>query len=113
METINVVVNDFESNVNQFNIEDDETSIIPDVTSTLLKEIPKDDRQPDSTKINSKIITDEVMNDEIVLVPSAHVKKNHPPNSIIGDPSAKITTRRKEKVDYTKMIVDLCYISVI
>ncbi|KAA0063827.1 gag-pol polyprotein [Cucumis melo var. makuwa] len=84
METINVVVNDFESNVNQFNIEDDETSIIPDVTSTLLKEIPKDDPQPDSTKINSKIITDEVMNDETVLVPFAHVKKNHLPNSIIG-----------------------------
>ncbi|TYK01623.1 gag-pol polyprotein [Cucumis melo var. makuwa] len=77
METINVVVNDFESNINQFNIEDDETSIIPDVTSTLLKEIPKDDSQLDS------------------------------------DPSAGITTRRKEKVDYTKMIVDLCYVSVI
>ena len=78
METINVVVNDFESNINQFNIEDDETSIIPDVTSTLLKEIPKDDSQLDSMKINSEKITDEVMNDEIVLVPFAHVKKNHP-----------------------------------
>ncbi|KAA0037775.1 gag-pol polyprotein [Cucumis melo var. makuwa] len=113
METINVVVNDFESNANQFNIEDDETSIIPDVTSTLLKEIPKDNYQSDSTKTNSEKITDEVMNDETVLVPSAHVKKNHPPSSIIGDPSAGITTRRKEKVDYTKMIADLCYVSTI
>ncbi|TYK07297.1 gag-pol polyprotein [Cucumis melo var. makuwa] len=56
METINVVVNDFESNVNQFNIEDDETSIIPDVTSTLLKEIPKDDPQPDSSHVALEVI---------------------------------------------------------
>ncbi|KAA0067027.1 putative mitochondrial protein [Cucumis melo var. makuwa] len=112
-ETINVVVNDFESNVNQFSIEDDETSIIPDVTSTLLKEIPKADSQPENTKINSEKITDKVMNDETVLVSSAHVKKNHPPSSIIGDPSAGITTSRKEKLDYTKMIADLCYVSSI
>ncbi|KAL0537384.1 hypothetical protein IC582_026362 [Cucumis melo] len=48
-----------------------------------------------------------------MLVPSTHVKKNHPSSSIIGDPLARITTRRKEKVDYTKMIVDLCYVSAI
>ncbi|KAA0035400.1 gag-pol polyprotein [Cucumis melo var. makuwa] len=53
METINVVVNDFESNVNQFNIEDDETSVIPDVTSTLLKEISKDDSQLDTIEPTS------------------------------------------------------------
>ncbi|KAA0050477.1 putative gag-pol polyprotein [Cucumis melo var. makuwa] len=41
METINVVINDFESNVNQFNIEDDETHVTPDVTSTPLDEMPK------------------------------------------------------------------------
>ncbi|TYK05471.1 Copia protein [Cucumis melo var. makuwa] len=96
METINVMVNDFESNVNQLNIEDDETYVTPDVTSTLLKKIPKDDSHLDSTKTNSKI-TDEVINNETVLVPSAHVKKNHPSSSIIDDPSARITTRRKEK----------------
>ncbi|KAA0034930.1 putative gag-pol polyprotein [Cucumis melo var. makuwa] len=78
------------------NIEDDETYVTPDVTSTLLKKMPKDDSHLDSTKTNSKI-TDEVINNETVLVPSAHVKKNHPPSSIIGDPSARITTRRKEK----------------
>ncbi|KAA0035514.1 gag-pol polyprotein [Cucumis melo var. makuwa] len=77
METINVVVNNFESNVNQFNIEDDETSVMSDVTATPLKEMPKDDSQLDS------------------------------------DPSTGITTRRKEKVDYSKMIVDLCYVSAI
>ncbi|TYK27585.1 putative mitochondrial protein [Cucumis melo var. makuwa] len=112
METINVVVNDFESNVNQFNIEDDETHVTPDVTSTPLDEMPKGDSQPDSAKTNSNI-ADEVINNETVLVPSAHVKKNHPSSSIIGDSSAGITTRRKEKVDYTKMIADLCYVPTI
>ena len=48
-----------------------------------------------------------------MLVPFAYVKKNHPSSSIIGDPSAGITTRRKEKVDYSKMIADLCYVSAI
>ena len=45
------------------------------------------------------------------LIPSAHVKKNHPASSIIGDPSAGMQTRRKEKIDYMKMVADLCYIS--
>ncbi|TYK08439.1 gag-pol polyprotein [Cucumis melo var. makuwa] len=112
METINVVVNDFESNINQFNIEDDETHVTSEVTSTPLDEMSKGELQLDSAKTYSSI-TDEVINNETVLVPSAHVKKNHPLSSIIGDPSAGITTRRKEKVDYTKMIADLCYVSVI
>ncbi|KAA0037650.1 gag-pol polyprotein [Cucumis melo var. makuwa] len=112
METINVVVNDFESNVNQFNIEDDETHVTPEVTSTPLDEMPKGESQLDSAKTDSSI-TDEVINNETVLVPSAYVKKNHPSSSIIGDPSAGITTKRKEKVDYTKMIADLCYVSAI
>ncbi|KAL0548904.1 hypothetical protein IC582_013381 [Cucumis melo] len=112
METINVLVNDFESNFNQFNIEDDETHVTPEVTSTPLDEMPKGDSQPDSAKTNSNI-TDEVINNEIVLVPSAHVKKSHPSSSTIRDPSAGITTRRKEKVDYRKMIADLCYVSAI
>ncbi|KAA0051794.1 uncharacterized protein E6C27_scaffold60G002030 [Cucumis melo var. makuwa] len=74
--------------------------------------MPKGDFQPDNAKTNSKI-TDEVINNETVFVLSTHVKKNHPSSSIIGDPSAGITTRRKEKVDYTKMIADLCYVSII
>ncbi|KAA0048230.1 putative mitochondrial protein [Cucumis melo var. makuwa] len=39
------------------------------------------------------------------------MKKNHPASSIIGDPSAEMQTRRKEKIDYMKMVADLCYIS--
>ncbi|KAL4033395.1 hypothetical protein IC575_006482 [Cucumis melo] len=97
MEIINVVINDFESNVNQFNIEDDETYVTPDVTSTPLDEMPKGDSQPNSANTNSNI-TDEVINNETVLVPSAHVKKNHPSSSIIGDSSTGVTTRRKEKL---------------
>ncbi|TYK17067.1 Retrovirus-related Pol polyprotein from transposon TNT 1-94 [Cucumis melo var. makuwa] len=87
IEKINVVVNDFE---------DDETHVTPDVTSTPLDEMSKGDSQPDSAKTNSNII-DEVINNEIVLVPSAHVKKNHPSSSVIGNSPAGITTRRKEK----------------
>ncbi|TYK18114.1 putative gag-pol polyprotein [Cucumis melo var. makuwa] len=72
METINVVVNNFESTAKRTNDEDDETSNMPVDSSTVPME-------------------------------------NHPASSIIGDPSAGIVTRKKEKVDYSKMIANLCY----
>ncbi|XP_016902757.2 uncharacterized mitochondrial protein AtMg00820-like [Cucumis melo] len=55
----------------------------------------------------------EVIADNSAFAPSAHVRKNHPPGSIRGDPSAGIITRKKEKVNYSKMIADLCYTSAI
>ena len=42
-----------------------------------------------------------------------HVQKNHLSSSIIGDPSARITTRKKDKINYAKMIVNICYTSSI
>ncbi|TYK03060.1 gag-pol polyprotein [Cucumis melo var. makuwa] len=42
------------------------------------------------------------------LISSAHWRKNHPSSSIVGNPFAGITTKKKEKVDYSKMIIDLC-----
>ncbi|KAA0033928.1 envelope-like protein [Cucumis melo var. makuwa] len=54
------------------------------------------------------MISKEVIANNSEPVPSAHVKKNHPTSFIIGDPSAGIITRKKEKVDYSKMIADLC-----
>ncbi|TYK08443.1 putative mitochondrial protein [Cucumis melo var. makuwa] len=113
MEMINVMVNDFESTAIRTYDEDDETRNILEKSSTLPVEVPKVDDQADSTNINSKIISKEVIADNFELVPSAHVRKNHPSSSIIGDPSAEIITRKRENVDYSKMIVDLCYTSAI
>ncbi|KAA0035705.1 gag-pol polyprotein [Cucumis melo var. makuwa] len=73
-----------------------ETSVTLDVTSTLLKEMPKDDSQPDSMKTNSKI-TYEVVNNETMLVPSAHVKKNHPPSSIIAIKPTSVENALKDE----------------
>ena len=56
---------------------------------------------------------EEIINKKYELILSAHVKKNHPASSIIGDPSAGMQTRRKDKIDYLKMVADLCYISTI
>ena len=39
--------------------------------------------------------------------------KNNSSSLIIGDPSVGIITRRKDKVDYLKMIANLCYTSTI
>ncbi|KAA0026167.1 putative mitochondrial protein [Cucumis melo var. makuwa] len=113
METINVVVNDFESTVNQINDENDETLNIPMDNSSCPMEVPKADTLMDGTGINSEKISKKVIVDNLEFVPSAYVKKNHPSSSIIGDPSAGIITREKEKVDYLKMIADLCYTSTI
>ena len=46
-------------------------------------------------------------------VPSPHVQKNHPSSFIIGDPSAGITARKKDKIDYSKLIANICYTSSI
>ncbi|KAA0032911.1 gag-pol polyprotein [Cucumis melo var. makuwa] len=83
METINVVVNDFESTAKRTYDENDKTPNMSVDSSTLPAEVPKADAQ------------------------------NHPSSSIIGDPSAGIITKKKEKVDYLKMITDLCYTSAI
>ncbi|KAA0035920.1 putative mitochondrial protein [Cucumis melo var. makuwa] len=82
---------------------------MPVDSSTLPAEVPKVDAQADGTDINSETISKEVIADNSELVPSAHVRKNHPSSFIIGDPSAGIITKKKEKVDYSKMIADLCY----
>ncbi|KAA0042159.1 putative gag-pol polyprotein [Cucumis melo var. makuwa] len=62
---------------------------MPVDSSTLPAEVPKVDAQTDGADINSKTISKEVIADNSKLVPSAHVKKNHPSSSIIGDPSAR------------------------
>ncbi|KAA0058241.1 gag-pol polyprotein [Cucumis melo var. makuwa] len=92
METINGLVNDFESSTTQTYDEDDETlNIRVDYSTKVLKA----DAQADGTSINSNTTSKEVIADNSELVPSAHMRKNHPPSSIIGDPSAAITTRKK------------------
>ncbi|KAL0561561.1 hypothetical protein IC582_001995 [Cucumis melo] len=58
-------------------------------SSTLPAEVPKADAQTDGADINSKTISKEVIADNSKLVPSAHVRKNHPSSSIIGDLSAR------------------------
>ena len=62
---------------------------------------------------SSKSTQKEVIFDVSELAPSSHVQKNHPPSSIIGDPSVGITTKKKDKIDYAKMITNICYTSSI
>ncbi|TYK08777.1 putative mitochondrial protein [Cucumis melo var. makuwa] len=69
------------------------------VSPTTPIEAPKADTHVDSADINSKSISKDVTTKVTELIPSAHVRKNHPSSSIIGDPSAGITTRKKEKVE--------------
>ncbi|KAA0050570.1 putative mitochondrial protein [Cucumis melo var. makuwa] len=86
---------------------------MPVDSSTVPTEVPKANAQADGADINSNTISKEVIADSSELVPSAHVRKNHPSSSIIGDSSAGVITRKKEKLDYSKMIAHLCYTSVI
>ncbi|KAA0051617.1 putative mitochondrial protein [Cucumis melo var. makuwa] len=53
------------------------------------------------------------MADVSEIIPFSHVQKNHPSSFIIGDPSAGIITRIKDKIDYAKMIANICYTSSI
>ncbi|KAA0036891.1 putative mitochondrial protein [Cucumis melo var. makuwa] len=100
METINVVVNYFELTNKQTDDEDDKAPKVTVVPSTAPTNAPK---------ANTKDVTAEATKP----IPSSYVRKNHPSSSIIGDPSAGITTKKKDKIDYSKMITDLCYASAI
>ena len=62
---------------------------------------------------SSKSTQKEVMSDVSELVSFSQVQKNHPSRSIIGDPFVGITTRKKDKINYTKMIANICYTSSI
>lgn len=46
-------------------------------------------------------------------MPSACIKKNHPFSSIIDDISSGITTRKKNRPDYPKMITNVCFTSIV
>ena len=87
-----------------------EVTIVPEAT---IADIPIANTSINSFKDDSKSTPKEVTVEETELIPSSHVRKNHPSSTIIGDPSAGVTTRKKDKVDYTKMIIDLCYTSSI
>ncbi|KAA0059924.1 Peptidase aspartic, catalytic [Cucumis melo var. makuwa] len=63
IETINVMVNDFESTTKRTYDEDDETLNMPVDSSTLPAEVLKVDAQADGIDINSKTISKEVIAD--------------------------------------------------
>ncbi|KAL0546131.1 hypothetical protein IC582_016037 [Cucumis melo] len=113
METINVVINDLNSDIKQMNDEEDETPNMSEVRITSIVEESKADNSSDGPGKNLKKSSEEIINKKSELIPSTHVKKNHPASSIIGDPLAGMQTRRKDKIDYLKMVADLCYISTI
>ncbi|KAA0056180.1 putative mitochondrial protein [Cucumis melo var. makuwa] len=95
------------------NDEEDETPNMSEVRTTSTVEESKADNSSDGLEKSLKKSLEEIINKKSELIPSGHVKKNHPVSSIIGDPSGGMQTRRKDKIDYLKMVADLCYISTI
>ncbi|KAA0033527.1 gag-proteinase polyprotein [Cucumis melo var. makuwa] len=111
LETINVVINDLDSAIKQINDEEDETPNMSEARTTSSVEVPKADNPSDDSGKSLEKSSEENITKKSELIPSTYVKKNHPASSIIGDPSAGMQIGRKEKIDYMKMVADLCYIS--
>ncbi|KAA0037846.1 retrotransposon protein, putative, unclassified [Cucumis melo var. makuwa] len=62
--------------------------------------------------INNSKITDTTSSPQTKsLVPSPHVSKNHPINSVIGDVSSGMTTRTNERKDHAKIIANEVYVA--
>ncbi|KAA0053468.1 gag-pol polyprotein [Cucumis melo var. makuwa] len=101
------------SAIKQMNDEEDETPNISEARTTSIVEVSKADNPSDDPGKSLEKSSEEIITKKSELIPSAHVKKNHPASSIIGDPSAGMQTKRKEKIDYMKMVADLCYTSTI
>ena len=113
MEMINVVVNDFESTYKWTDDDDDPAPTMTMVPDTMIVDMSKADTGTNSFDKSSKSAPKEAIAEETEPIPSSHIRKNHPSSSIIGDHSDGITIRKKDKLDYTKMITGLCYTSVI
>ncbi|KAA0050558.1 gag-pol polyprotein [Cucumis melo var. makuwa] len=95
----------------RINDEEDETPNMTEARTTSSVEVPKADNPSDDSEKSLEKSLEVNITKKSELIPSAHVKKNHPTSFIIGDPSVGMQTRRKEKMDYMKMVADLCYIS--
>ncbi|KAA0066662.1 putative gag-pol polyprotein [Cucumis melo var. makuwa] len=84
METINVVRNDLDSANKQMNDEEDETPNIYEARTTSIVEASKADNPTDYPRKCLEKSSEEIITKKSKLIPSAHVKKNHPASSIIG-----------------------------
>ncbi|TYK29063.1 putative mitochondrial protein [Cucumis melo var. makuwa] len=69
----------------------------------------------DSKQTYKQTNDDDELAPKVIMVPevtAAHAS-NYPSSSIIEDPSVEVTTKKKDKVDYTKMIANVSYTSSI
>ena len=85
-------------------------AIVPELA---VADTPTIDTNVNSFDDSSKSTQKEVMADASEIISSSLVQKNHPTSSIIGDHWARITTRKKDNIDYAKMIANIYYISAI
>ncbi|TYK22672.1 gag-pol polyprotein [Cucumis melo var. makuwa] len=113
VETIDVVMNDNEQKYKRLDDDDDFPSKPAIVHELAITDSPTVDTSVNNFDDSSKSTQKEVMADVSEIIPSSHVQKNHPSSFIIGDPSIGITTKKKDKIDYAKMIANICYTSFI
>ncbi|KAL4022640.1 hypothetical protein IC575_016384 [Cucumis melo] len=107
------MVNDYEYTNKQIDDEEDEAPKVTLVPTSTPADVSKANIETTNSDLSLNSTTKEAIVEGTLSIPSSHVRKNHPSSSIIDDPSTGITTRKKDKVDYSKMIVDLCYASTI
>lgn len=113
METRNVVVNDNEKTLLRRTNDEDESffeqsGVIthPVQTNTVASPINNDDKNDSNgSNLSKKNPTTPLKR----TAPSPHVQKKHPSSSIIGDLNIGITTRKKHKIYYAKLITNICY----
>jgi hypothetical protein len=94
MESINVVIDDLDT--------DKEPDVEPDVATSPAPEIESE------VRIEDQVDKVEVNPTTANKGPSVRVQKNHPQELIIGDPQKGITTRRSNEA-----ISNACFVSLI
>ncbi|KAA0058253.1 putative mitochondrial protein [Cucumis melo var. makuwa] len=109
METINVLVNDSKYTNKQIDDEEDEAPKVTLVPTSTSVDVSKADIETTNFDLSYKSTSKEATVEGTLSIPSSHFRKSHQSSSIIGDPFTGITSRKKDKVDYSKMIADLCY----
>ena len=117
VESINIVVNDNEK-VSIKRQDHEDVFLIQNTKLPTVLVVGRDivsHAIPDIHDRMNNIINSKSTHETIGLQsgPPVHVTKNHSPSCIIGDVQSGVTTKKKDRIDYAKLIVNLCYASSI
>ena len=116
MESINVVINDDESEVTETVTDDDEAPVTANVRATVKPSVTREGPATVNTEVRDTVNTSlgaEETHESNRKAPSRRVQLNHPATDIIGALEEGVRTRSKTPSNLQEEIGNVCFVSKI